>query len=40
MERESINHTALLHSNIIRFKEVFMTSTHLGIEIIYAEHSL
>ena len=36
MERELINHRSLLHPNIIRFKEVFLTSTHLGIGMEYA----
>ena len=36
MERELINHRSLLHPNIIAFKEVFLTSTHLGIGMEYA----
>ena len=36
VERELINHRSLLHPNIIRFKEVFLTSTHLGIGMEYA----
>lgn len=37
MEREIINHRQLSgHPNIIRFKEVFLTSTHLGISMEYA----
>eukprot|EP00891_Asterochloris_glomerata_P004326 jgi/Astpho2/4326/Aster-07415 len=36
VERELINHRSLLHPNIIRFKEVFLTPTHLGIVMEYA----
>ncbi|CAL8470696.1 g10238 [Coccomyxa elongata] len=36
VERELINHRSLLHPNIIRFKEVFVTTTHLGIVMEYA----
>lgn len=36
VEREIINHRGLLHPNIIRFREVFLTSTHLGIAMEYA----
>lgn len=37
MEREIINHRQLSgHPNIIRFNEVFLTSTHLGIAMEYA----
>lgn len=37
VEREIINHRQLSgHPNIIRFKEVFVTSTHLGIAMEYA----
>ncbi|DBB15936.1 TPA: Serine/threonine-protein kinase srk2a [Trebouxia sp. C0006] len=36
VERELINHRSLLHPNIIRFKEVFLTPTHLGIAMEYA----
>ena len=37
VEREIINHRQLSgHPNIIRFKEVFLTSTHLGISMEYA----
>ncbi|WOL11851.1 serine/threonine-protein kinase SAPK7 isoform X1 [Canna indica] len=34
--REIINHRSLQHPNIIRFKEVVLTSTHLGIVMEYA----
>uniref|UniRef100_M1C5H8 non-specific serine/threonine protein kinase n=1 Tax=Solanum tuberosum TaxID=4113 RepID=M1C5H8_SOLTU len=34
--REIINHRSLRHPNIIRFKEVLLTSTHLGIVMEYA----
>jgi serine/threonine-protein kinase SRK2 len=36
VERELINHRSLLHPNIIRFKEVFLTASHLGIVMEYA----
>ncbi|KFM27066.1 Serine/threonine-protein kinase SRK2A [Auxenochlorella protothecoides] len=37
VEREIINHRELSgHPNIIRFREVFVTSTHLGIAMEYA----
>lgn len=36
VERELINHRSLLHPNIIKFKEVFLTPTHLGIAMEYA----
>ncbi|XP_051205664.1 serine/threonine-protein kinase SAPK5 [Lolium perenne] len=34
--REIVNHRALRHPNIIRFKEVVLTPTHLGIVMEYA----
>ncbi|CDP20535.1 unnamed protein product [Coffea canephora] len=34
--REIINHRSLRHPNIIRFKEVILTPTHLGIVMEYA----
>ncbi|ANM67990.1 Serine/Threonine kinase catalytic domain protein [Arabidopsis thaliana] len=34
--REIINHRSLRHLNIIRFKEVVLTPTHLAIEMEYA----
>ncbi|KAM7513935.1 hypothetical protein LguiA_003518 [Lonicera macranthoides] len=34
--REIINHRSLLHPNIIRFKEVILTATHLAIVMEYA----
>ncbi|KAL3338389.1 hypothetical protein AABB24_030508 [Solanum stoloniferum] len=34
--REIINHRSLRHPNIIRFKEVLLTPTHLGIVMEYA----
>jgi len=36
VEREIVNHRALNHPNIIGFKEVFLTPTHLGIAMEYA----
>ena len=36
VERELVNHRSLLHPNIVRFKEVFLTATHLGIAMEYA----
>eukprot|EP00250_Pteridium_aquilinum_P008266 c17814_g2_i2 orf=334-1389(+) len=36
VHREIINHRSLQHPNIIRFKEVFLTSTHLAILMEYA----
>ncbi|KMT11844.1 hypothetical protein BVRB_5g105400 [Beta vulgaris subsp. vulgaris] len=36
VQREIINHRSLRHPNIIRFKEVFVTSTHLAIVMEYA----
>lgn len=36
VEREILNHRSLRHSNIIQFKEVFLTPTHLGIVMEYA----
>uniref|UniRef100_A0A7S0WPM8 non-specific serine/threonine protein kinase n=1 Tax=Chlamydomonas leiostraca TaxID=1034604 RepID=A0A7S0WPM8_9CHLO len=36
VEREIINHRMLNHPNIIGFKEVFLTPTHLGIVMEYA----
>uniref|UniRef100_A0A453DKQ9 non-specific serine/threonine protein kinase n=1 Tax=Aegilops tauschii subsp. strangulata TaxID=200361 RepID=A0A453DKQ9_AEGTS len=34
--REIVNHRSLRHPNIIRFKEVVLTPTHLGIVMEYA----
>ncbi|KAI5067394.1 hypothetical protein GOP47_0017922 [Adiantum capillus-veneris] len=34
--REIVNHRSLLHPNIVRFKEVFLTPTHLAIVMEYA----
>ncbi|XP_004511744.1 serine/threonine-protein kinase SAPK3-like [Cicer arietinum] len=34
--REIVNHRSLKHPNIIRFKEVFLTPTHLAIVLEYA----
>ncbi|CAD6213630.1 unnamed protein product [Miscanthus lutarioriparius] len=36
VQREIINHRSLRHSNIIRFKEVILTPTHLAIVMEYA----
>ncbi|KAG1660341.1 hypothetical protein FOA52_014394 [Chlamydomonas sp. UWO 241] len=36
VEREILNHRMLNHPNIISFKEVFLTPTHLGIVMEYA----
>ncbi|MCO5552363.1 hypothetical protein L7F22_053312 [Adiantum nelumboides] len=36
VKREIVNHRSLLHPNIVRFKEVFLTPTHLAIVMEYA----
>ncbi|CAI9116253.1 OLC1v1017351C1 [Oldenlandia corymbosa var. corymbosa] len=36
VQREIMNHRSLKHPNIIRFKEVLLTPTHLGIVMEYA----
>ncbi|KAI3670333.1 hypothetical protein L1987_87924 [Smallanthus sonchifolius] len=36
VEREIFNHRSLRHPNIIRFKEVLLTPTHLAIVMEYA----
>ncbi|KAL2595365.1 hypothetical protein AAZV13_11G034800 [Glycine max] len=36
VQREIVNHRSLRHPNIIRFKEVFLTPTHLAIVLEYA----
>lgn len=36
VQREIMNHRSLKHPNIIRFKEVFLTETHLAIVMEYA----
>ncbi|GAU29277.1 hypothetical protein TSUD_226480 [Trifolium subterraneum] len=37
VEREIINHRSLSHPNIINLKEIFVTPTHLGIVLEYAD---
>ncbi|WJX47507.1 Serine/threonine-protein kinase srk2f [Trifolium repens] len=36
VQREIINHKSLKHPNIVRFKEVLVTPTHLAIVMEYA----
>nr|GEV64984.1 protein kinase superfamily protein [Tanacetum cinerariifolium] len=36
VQREIINHRSLRHSNIVKFKEVILTPTHLAIVMEYA----
>ncbi|KAJ1391737.1 Serine/threonine-protein kinase, active site [Sesbania bispinosa] len=36
VQREIVNHRSLRHPNIVRFKEVFLTPTHLAIVLEYA----
>ncbi|XP_019420414.1 PREDICTED: serine/threonine-protein kinase SRK2I-like isoform X2 [Lupinus angustifolius] len=36
VQREIINHRSLRHQNIIRFKDVFLTTTHLALVLEYA----
>lgn len=36
VQREIMNHRSLKHPNIIRFKEIFLTATHLAIVMEYA----
>ncbi|PRQ24503.1 putative protein kinase CAMK-OST1L family [Rosa chinensis] len=37
VQREIMNHRSLKHPNIVEFKEVLLTPTHLGIVMEYAE---
>ncbi|KAH9325512.1 hypothetical protein KI387_005690, partial [Taxus chinensis] len=37
VQREIINHRSLCHPNIIRFREVLLTPTHIAIVMEYAE---
>ncbi|GFH30224.1 Ser/thr protein kinase, partial [Haematococcus lacustris] len=36
VEREVLNHRVLVHPNVIAFREVFLTTSHLGIVMEYA----
>ena len=36
VEREVLNHKTLVHPNIVQFREVFLTDTHLGVALEYA----
>jgi serine/threonine-protein kinase SRK2 len=36
VQREIMNHRSLIHPNIIRFKEVLLTATHLALVMEYA----